>query len=196
MIIKGNNKYKQGFSVIEALVAIAIFSFSIIGMIVILGSGINNTNYSKNKSTALYLAQEGIETIRNIRDSFSIKSSTGWANFISDPAVNSCLSSVNKKGCDIDLNQISSVNLFLSSSVLRTCPANCSNLRYSSLSGLYSYDINGVDSGFSRIIWIDDPSPNNNNGKELKITSTVSWVQGDSIKSVSFSENIFDWIEP
>ena len=57
----------EGFTLVETLVAISIFTMSILALLVILTQGIANTNYAKHKITASYLAQEGIEYARNVR---------------------------------------------------------------------------------------------------------------------------------
>ena len=59
----------KAFTLIETLVAISIFTMSILGLLSVLASGISNTNYAKQKVAATYLAQEGIEYVRNLRDS-------------------------------------------------------------------------------------------------------------------------------
>ncbi len=59
---------KSGFTLVETLVSISIFTMSILGLMSILASSISNTSYVKQKITAEYLAQEGIEYVRNLRD--------------------------------------------------------------------------------------------------------------------------------
>ena len=77
---------KQGFSLVEALVAISIFTLAVVTIMVTLSRGISNTNYSKQKMTAEYLAAEGVEYIRNLRDTYVIYASggaqAGWNTFV------------------------------------------------------------------------------------------------------------------
>ena len=65
---KINKNIRGGFTIVETLVALSIFSISITAMIVVSGQGISNTGTASNKIVADYLAQEGVEIIRNIRD--------------------------------------------------------------------------------------------------------------------------------
>lgn len=67
---------RRGFTLIETLVAISIFSISILAMMAVLADGISDTNYAKTKITASYLAQEGIEYVRNMRDNHVLYTDT------------------------------------------------------------------------------------------------------------------------
>lgn len=82
---KQNNK---GFTLVETLVAISIFTASILGLISVLASGISNVGYAKKKIMATYLAQEGIEYARNIRDTHVLyEGVSGWNNFLEDSSI-------------------------------------------------------------------------------------------------------------
>jgi len=70
-----------GFTLVETLVAISIFTASILGLISILASSISDTNYAKKKMIAAYLAQEGIEYVRNMRDTDIISAVNGQAGW-------------------------------------------------------------------------------------------------------------------
>src|SRR3989344_5745995 len=86
IFLKQKNKGRQilslskGFTLVETLVAISIFTTSILALLVILSGSISNTNYAKQKMVATYLAQEGIEYARNLRNN-AFLFSTGWGNF-------------------------------------------------------------------------------------------------------------------
>ena len=87
--MKKINKLNTGFTLVETLVAVSIFSISILGMMSVLGSSIANTNYAKRKIIATYLAQEGIEYIRNMRDTAVLYNGGGnWNSFRNTPNIN------------------------------------------------------------------------------------------------------------
>ena len=69
---QGKQNKKNGFTLIETLVAVSIFTMSIMALLVVLTQGIANNNYAKKKILASYLAQEGIEYIRNMRDTYTL----------------------------------------------------------------------------------------------------------------------------
>jgi len=86
--LKQKNK-NTGFTLVETLIAISIFSVSIIAMMSILGRGISDANYAKKKLTASYLAQEGIEYVRNMRDNAVLYTGGGnWTSFRNTPNIN------------------------------------------------------------------------------------------------------------
>ena len=144
---KKNNK---GFTLVETLVSISIFSISILGLLSVLASGISNTSYAKQKMVATYLAQEGIEYVRNVRDTSVLYDSSGaqhgWDTFKSTLPVSSSLS---------------------------------------------FYPTSSDFSGYVRTIRADTGLGSD----EVKIFSTVTWSQGSGQQSVTFTENLFNWIE-
>src|SRR3989338_11323733 len=60
--------YERGFTIVESLVAIAVFTVGISAAIFVIQQSFTVGSRVKNKIIAAYLAQEGIEVIRNIRD--------------------------------------------------------------------------------------------------------------------------------
>ncbi len=57
---------KKGFSLIEVLVALAIFSFVLLGVLSMMGAHISSNFISKNHSKAIQLAEDGIETLKSV----------------------------------------------------------------------------------------------------------------------------------
>ena len=175
----------KGFTLIETLVAVSIFTLSVVGMLLTLSSGLTDTNYVKQKVTATYLAQEGIEGVRNLRDNYMLfGGANGWSDFITEvTTIKQCDTNGGATvGCGYG-------DYFLPHPlVVCTTTIDCAI----KLCG-DKYEQGAVcmqDSGFTRVITIV-PDPSNND--EIKVTTTVSWVQPSGVQSVSFSENLLNW---
>lgn len=187
-------KKERGFTLVETLVAIAIFTLAIIALMSVLGSGVSDTNYAKKKMTATYLAQEGIEYIRNMRDDYSLyEISTGhnWEEFM-DKIVTACATSAGCYFQDADLYSSD----YMTDVSLNPCTGTACYLYYSSDTSRYSYDNSeGEITDFQRIIKVETGSSTApfNSGQEIKVISTVKWTQGSGNYSISFSENLFNW---
>lgn len=68
MLINNKSKLNKGFSLLELVLAVAIFSLSSISTGYLLIESINATDVNSKKIAATLLAREGIEAIRSIRD--------------------------------------------------------------------------------------------------------------------------------
>ena len=172
---QGKQNKKNGFTLIETLVAVSIF----MALLVVLTQGIANNNYAKKKILASYLAQEGIEYIRNMRDTYTLYTGVpgnSWNGFKAK------LAPCNPgNGCRFD-------TVFPHVVVVCNDPNNCK--LYESNGSYSTNPIGGADSGFVRKIWMTTV-----NVDEVKIFSDVSWTQGSGSYSITFSENLFNWIE-
>ena len=174
----------KGFTLVETLVAISIFTISLLGLMSVLASGISDTTYAKRKVTADYLGQEAVEYVRNVRDTYvlynSTDSQTGWNNF---KALMASCTAGNECGFD---NTVFPLTGFLCSDPAHTCKLYLSNGNYNSNSSV------GADSGFVRKIWSDTTGLGSN---EIKIYSKVFWTQGSGNYSTTFSEDLFNWVQ-
>ena len=83
--------HRKGESIIEAVIALTILAIGISMVSTIIGSSLRSINASKNRIIAISIAREGIEAMRNIRD-------TNWLKFNStrrecwnhDPRTDTC----------------------------------------------------------------------------------------------------------
>ena len=188
---KNIRAHAAGFTLVEVLVAIAIFTVAITGVITITVSGGISINSAKNNLTANYLAQEGIELMRAKRDSYVISGSTylqGWQDFTTDVA-SEC-----SGPCDLDVASLdnlvpSSGRGFYSCAVFTDC-----NLSYTS-DGFYVHG-SGTSTIFNRELTIVSFTNSGTVPTELQVTSTVTWKEGYTTKSVSLNESLFDWYTP
>src|SRR3989338_9524652 len=190
--IKKFRRINGGFTLVETLVAVSIFSVSVVNLMVVLGGGISNTNYAKQKMVSSYLAQEGIEYVRNLRDTYVLYDGSGaqngWSQFMSKLTGASCQLS---NGCYFDdqgLNFGSNAQP-MTAITMAACGSSCPALRYDRSTIKYGY-ASGVSTTYVRKIKITSISAD-----ETKVFSTVSWSTASSSFSITFSESVFNWAE-
>ena len=169
---------KKGFTLIEMLVAVLIFTFSLLSIVVIMGDGISKTTLSKERITAYYLAQEGLETMRNLRDTRALYDD--WATFIVD--ISTCFSDPN------DPNDNACYINPITHAIVSCSSGSCVPITYSAANG-YGYNGGDPNSAFTRIIEVKDFSGTD---EDIGVFATVHW--GDH--SVTFSETLMNWINP
>ncbi len=74
---------KSGFSLVEAIVAIGVISVGFVGSLVLISKSSAQASVLKDRVVAAHLAAEGIEVVRNIRDTNYLKGSP-WLTDIPD----------------------------------------------------------------------------------------------------------------
>jgi len=130
-----SKKYRRdGFTLIEILIAISVLIVGIVGVYAIVPRIVGVTAENRDEFIASQLAQEGLEIVRNMRDSNWLRG-VAW-----DSGLNNCSS-----GCEIDYNDAS-----FSSYADRFLKIDNN--------GFYNYD-SGEDTKFKRKITIT-PSSN------------------------------------
>ena len=162
-------KATQGFTLVETLVAITVLLLAVTGPLTIAARSLNSANFSQDQITAFYLAQEGVEAIRNIRDKNAITGQS-WLS-----GLENCQSG---SSCTIDSTD-NSVNL---------CSGACPKIKYNSSSGLYGYNAGWSDSKFTRTIQISETS-----SAEAVLTVTISWQSGNINRQFTVNENVLNW---
>ena len=182
----------SGFTLVETLVALFIFSISIMSVMAVLSQGISNTEYAKNKMTAEYLSQEGVEYIRNMRDTFMLYApdkAFAWGEFS-----NKLLEEGKcENGCrfDPDESLLNTGQLsFIKDIKMIPCDGKCPNFLYNTSTGQFDFS-GGAGTNFSRTIRVKKDTDDNN----LKITSEVTFSAGSSKGTISLSEDLSNWIE-
>lgn len=179
----------KGFTLIETLIAVCILTLSIVGPLVAANRAIVSAQISRDQLTASYLAQEGIEYVRAIRDNvFLTEYMTGGAN-VSANAWNSFITGIidqcRSAECSIDLTLPMGYG---PSSSLYQCSGNECKL-YLLSNGVYSTIRNvqgGTITSFSRTIK-STGTPN-----DEQIASKVSW----SFHGTTYSTTVYDHLTP
>jgi prepilin-type N-terminal cleavage/methylation domain-containing protein len=185
-----NKNLASGFTLVETLLALSIFSIAITGLISVSSRGVNDTNFVKNKMIASHLAAEGIELVRNMRDEMVMsvyESGVGvdnfWNNFIfgNPPGIVDCYDPNGNRSCYMDAFSV----------LPTTCNNNnCPKLRYDPGTG-YGY-AGSLETSFTRTIRVFNVPGGAN--EEVIVDSVVTWNQGSNIHSASYRYNLFNWI--
>ncbi len=155
----------RGFTLIEMLVAVLIISLVLGVGFNVIGRGMITLFSSRDQITAFYLAQEAVESVKNVRDT----------NFLGK---NDWL-----EGLDVCFNNDCAVDILDSDGIINTVHNN-SYLKKNS-SGAYGY-ADGEDSRFIRSFNLEDLG-----GQEVRINVVVVYGRGG--KSFTTSEHIFNW---
>ena len=164
------NKYYDcesgaGFTIIEIIITIALLAFGIVGIYGFFYPASALTSNFSLHSTADYFAQEGLEVVKNIRDSNIIHRTT-WSQGLSNCSA----------GCQLDYKTGTIVETFVN--ILQTYTGSPLNINSD---GFYSYDA-GTATKFKRKVTITRPFPSNSN--ILKVDVLVLWDYNG--KSFSF----------
>lgn len=188
-----NRKHNKGFTLTETLVAASIFTLSVLALFSNISKGISDTNLVKSRIIGAYLAQEGIEYMRNLRDTYVLYdaggASAGWTTFNSRLTGGSC-TGVN--GCYFDDQNVNYADISqpLIDMTLNACGASCPVLLYNASSGKYNYVSGGSSTVFRRKVTVSQP-----NDTETIITVNVSWTYKSITENVTFSEKLYKWVE-
>lgn len=154
----------SGFTLLETVIAIAILTSSILMVYTAIVRVISYSYDNQNQLIASYLAQEGIEVVRNIRDTNWVEGAASWKDGL---------------GAGTYRVQYDSLSLLSNQDI----PLNID------ASGFYSYGA-GDSSSFTRTIVISKPDPVDED--LLRIVSEVSWPKDDGYP-VSAEEFFYNW---
>ena len=161
---------RKGFTLVETLVAVSILTVAIAGPLAVSSLAISESQYARNQITASYLAEEAVESIRNLRDANFIISN----DWLTDLSPCDATTSLNQH-CKLS-SKISSANPSLAVTACTTGIA-CPNLKYSDSDGFYSYESSGTtESIFNRDIKIKKIGLSGSETNIL-ITVTMTWPE-------------------
>lgn len=156
-----NQQPNTGFTLVETLVAISILLLVVVGQMTVAQKGIRNSFYANEQMTAVFLAQEAIEAVRQYRDDTALNvldgvgSTSDWIGDITDICDGS--------GCAYDNID----NRF------ETCSSNNSCNIYVA-DGRYSHRSSGaIQTPFTRRVTIEEESD-----EAVSVSVEVSWESG------------------
>ena len=93
------SSHKGGFTLVEAMFAIFILTFVVVGLMTVVSSSLYSARYAKQEITMNFLIQEALDGIRNDRDSRVFLGDEHWQDFV-DKYTGACKEN---KGCQIEI---------------------------------------------------------------------------------------------
>lgn len=185
------NENKKGFALMEVIVALFLISSGIIGSYILINSTISATTHASSNFTAAYLAQEGIEIVRNIRDTNWLQGATVVWNRGLQGCSGSCDGSPDN-GCIADYSFAANPNIDLSFPAYKYNNAGDGKgpVLKINTNGFYDYSLSPPSTltNFRRKITIDSSV-----NYMLKVCVWVGWEDKGVSHSVIVRENLYNW---
>ena len=182
-------KKVRGFTFIETMVAISLLMTSVAFTVTVIRTNILVSSITKDAVVARFLAQEGIEYTRHVRDSHLVdfeKTDDLTIDWLG--GLEACYDGT---PCTIDTADPTLIDII-------SCPAGvCPVLKYNETENRYGYDsgVGWEDTVFMREIEIADPGTGTMNTEAI-VTVRVVWSERDgSSREVIYQQNLFNWIQ-
>lgn len=161
----------------ESLVAITILVLAVTGAATAIQTSISSYIFSKDQIIAFYLAQEGFEQIRNLRDENRLKNQP-WLTGIASTQSDSCYFG--------DACMVDPVNSNLPTKC--SAPGSCLVLKQDPATGFFGYNVAWNDTIFKREILLTQINAN-----EISIEVSVKWSKGLVNREFKARENLLNW---
>lgn len=173
-------KNHKGFTLLEITVVIYIISLGLIGIMSLVNQNIQVSYINKNELIASQLAQEGLELVRNIRDSNWLKE-YNWKNGNGTDNKTDIVQSDGSYNYTIDY--LGNINESINS---------IDNARlYINGSGFYNHISSGTPTPFYRLIEVIDNSPPND--YYITVKATVRWKEKNRTHDYMAQTLLYNW---
>ncbi len=183
---KKNKFFKKGFTLLEVIVAIFILTVGVGGSFALIQQTLFTATMAQSRIIAAYLAQEGIEIIRNIRDNNWLEQRESPPLPLWNEGLNSC--SPPSSCCEAD-NETDTPSSYPPLTTITGCAFD--DLSYLNIdsNGFYSYS-HGEQTKFKRKIFIERISAD-----KMKVVVIVEWQDRGKIHQIEVVEHITNWYE-
>ena len=170
--------FSKSFTLLEVILAITVLTLAVGGSFALISQTIASVSVIQSKLIASYLIQEGIEIVKNIRD-------TNWLK------LQPWDQSLEERDYEVDYDDLT----------LTECSSPCDydhSLHFLKIpnQGFYNYDL-GDPTIFKRKITISDKVDLDNplDGKmdKLKVSVEVLWAERGKMHSIIAQEYLYNW---
>lgn len=172
-------KKNQGFTLVETLVAIAILMVAVAGPLTVANQALTTALGSRDAMIATYLAQDGMESIKNIKDNDSVNA---FNNGIL--SVSNCTSD---HPCQTPVAWSNNGTYFAGN--VSPCSPNCKIYIDNSGNNGYVYDNSGSPTPFIRSYYVSKGGPIAGTiFQDVIVTVKVDWNEGSIPNEIKLQE--------
>lgn len=185
-LAKGTERARRGFTIIETLMALAVLALAVAAPLTLAERSLASVEAANTEITALYLAQEAMEYVRNLRDTNALGNKPSWLDgfdvCIVDPNDNTAL------GCGVDTLEAKVIPCKddAKGCLLYQFTSNSTNPKY----GVFGHTSSWTETMFRRQVFITEIEPE----KKAQVKVTVEWKAGSlGERNVAVESILFNW---
>ncbi|MFC1686560.1 hypothetical protein ACFLZS_01365 [Patescibacteria group bacterium] len=171
-------RQNKGQSLVETLIAIGVIVVGLVGVMALVVSAVAAGRISKEIVTATNLGREGIEVVREIRDSNWMQEESWTKEIIGGGNVRYARANFNAKKNQWELESATSTDLFDNEYKLY-------------FSDYYSHDSSGDETSYYRMIEIQKDIAE---ADQLIIKSHIGWLEQGKEKEIILEDVLTDWL--
>ena len=188
--IKSN---KQGFTFIETLVAITVLLVAVVAPMSLAQDGIIAAKLAQDQIVAFYLGQEGVEIIKNLRDTNRLNNAPGGQ--MSGAALSNCIVNVatheTDDGCTVDATSAPDGEF-----ETERCITQCDNLYLDIAAARTLYTQNplgNLETKYRREVKVWYPDPTDTNEAVVEVVITWPFSRNGQPKTYKVKNYLYDW---
>ncbi|KKW23291.1 MAG: hypothetical protein UY70_C0030G0010 [Candidatus Kaiserbacteria bacterium GW2011_GWB1_52_6] len=181
------HKSGKGFTLVETLVAISLLTIAIVAPMSLTMLALSSAIYARDQITAYYLAQEGIEAVRSVRDGNILASALGTPTPIMQGIPNTTGAPFR-----VDTHTVPATLTDCASDPGGECKVLQTSCDAQGNCDLYGYASGWTNTSFTRSVSAVFLNPD-----EVRVSVTVSWDTSPfNTRSFTISDNLYNWPYP
>jgi len=164
---------QKSFTLLEVILATTVLTIATGGSFILISQTVTSSSIAQSRLTAAYLAQEGIEIVKNIRDNNWLQGND-WDEGLGGETEDTYY--------EADCNRSNLLSC--------TSPCTIANLRFLKISDFYNYDL-GDQTIFKRRITISKEA---DKLYRFKVLVEVFWIEkGKTYPPIVAQEYLYNW---
>jgi len=170
--IKSNS---AGFTLLETIVVLLIMAVGLVAIINLTADSLRAQTLNRNTLIAYQLAQEGMDLVRNVRDTNWTRNDPQWNDHIGGSLAGICYK--------VDYRHLNPMPL-------ASCDISQAKLQVASTTGFYLHDSASPDSPFSRMVEITADS---SSAPSSTVSILIQWVDQGATHKYQLDSQLYNW---